>query len=252
MKKIITVHSFRQSVGKSTLAANLAAVLAQKGFRVCLLDTDFQGASAHLFFNLSDKQGLDTFNDFVLGKKRIEETVNDVTEQAGEVKEGGKLFLIPSSTQIKDVMEMLHNTINIEQYNKGLGTLAENIMLDYVIVDTRAGLNENSLTVIAVSSVLLLVLHPDQQDFQGTAVTVDVARKLSVPAIRLVLNDSSETLNNNEISKQIELTYQCGRGTVIEHNEDLLALGSSKLFVTTYPDQSYSKHVQELAKILIS
>ena len=252
MHKIVTVHSFRQSVGKSTLAANLAAVLAQKGLRVCLLDTDFQGASAHLFFDLSKSQGHGTFNDFILNKCSILDAVHDVTDQIEPVNSGGKLYLIPASTQINDVMQMLHSTLNIDQYNKGLRTLAENLSLDVLLVDTRAGLNENTMTVIAVSNVLMLVLHPDQQDFQGTAVTVEIARKLLVPNIKLVLNDSAESLNSEEISKQLEVTYHCGGGTVLSHDEDLLALGSSKLFVTTHPDQLFTKHIFDLSTKILS
>ena len=39
-------------------------------------------------------------------------------------------------------------------------------------------MNEETLLSIAISDVFVLVLRPDHQDFQGTAVTVEVARKL--------------------------------------------------------------------------
>jgi MinD-like ATPase involved in chromosome partitioning or flagellar assembly len=35
----------------------------------------------------------------------------------------------------------------------------------------------------------VIILRPDQQDFQGTAVAVDVARKLRVQEMRLVVNN---------------------------------------------------------------
>ena len=43
--------------------------------------------------------------------------------------------------------------------------------------------------VLLLPAVLLLILRPDRQDFQGTAVTVDVARRLDVPNLLLVLNN---------------------------------------------------------------
>ena len=49
-------------------------------------------------------------------------------------------------------------------------------------MDTHPGLNEETLLSISISDVLILILRPDSQDYQGTAVTVDVSRKLQVPA----------------------------------------------------------------------
>jgi MinD-like ATPase involved in chromosome partitioning or flagellar assembly len=45
-------------------------------------------------------------------------------------------------------------------------------------------LNEEPLLSIAISDALVIILRPDQQEFQGTAVAVDVARKLQVPEMR--------------------------------------------------------------------
>ena len=49
-------------------------------------------------------------------------------------------------------------------------------------------MNEETLLSVATSDIVIIVLRPDQQDFQGTAVTVDVARRLAVPSVRLIVN----------------------------------------------------------------
>ena len=249
MNKIVTIHSFRQSVGKSSLTANLAALLALQGFRVALVDTDFQGASAHLFYGLTDDETQGTFNDYMWKKCDVLKTVHDVTDRLGAQTEG-KLFLVPASTQVSDIMQMLRTTMSIDRYTEGLGILEKELALDILLVDTRAGLNENNLMAIAVSNTLILVLHPDPQDFQGTAVTVDVARKLMVPSIQLVLNDSSEALNAEEVSQQLEENYHCGGGFVLSHTEELLALASSQPFVLVYPEHPLTARIKELAQRL--
>jgi len=255
MKKIVTIHSFRQSVGKSSLAANLAFLLANQGKRIGLVDTDFQGASAHLFFGLKEENTRNTFNDFITGKCEIMRTVHDVSEILGggvscEAQNGGRIFLVPASTQVNDIMQMLRMHMDLERYHEGLATLEKKLDLDFLLVDTRAGLNENTMTSIALSNTLLLVLHPDSQDFQGTAVTVDVARKLNVPNINLVLNDSSPNLNAGEAIQQLKQTYQCSRGFVLSHADELAALGSSQPFALAYPLHPLTTRMREIASKL--
>jgi MinD-like ATPase involved in chromosome partitioning or flagellar assembly len=220
--------------------------LALQGRRVGLLDTDFQGASAQLFFGPPDDETIHTFNDFLWKKCDILDAVQDLTSRLGAAT-NGKLFLVSSSTNISDIIRMLRTNMSLERYTKGLATLGKTLNLDILLVDTPAGLNENTLMSLVASNELVLVLHPDQQDFQGTAVIVDVVRKMPVGPIHLVLNDSSETLDDAAVSQQLEQTYQCGKATILGHSEELLALGSAHPFVLQYPDHPLTARIKELA-----
>ncbi|HRE57940.1 MAG TPA: Mrp/NBP35 family ATP-binding protein [Candidatus Kapabacteria bacterium] len=56
VSQLIAVASGKGGVGKSTIAANLAAALAQKGARVGLLDADIYGPSQPTMFGMADEQ----------------------------------------------------------------------------------------------------------------------------------------------------------------------------------------------------
>ena len=64
MTKIISTHSFRGGTGKSNVTANIAATLANMGYRVGVFDTDIQSPGIHIIFNLADGAIKYTLNDF--------------------------------------------------------------------------------------------------------------------------------------------------------------------------------------------
>jgi septum site-determining protein MinD len=251
MKTIVTIHSFRRGVGKSSLSANLAVLLAAQGRRVALVETDFQAPSIHLFFGLSDEEIPHALNDYLWDKCDILSTVQDVTSRfaAGAA---GKLFVIPASNKIADIMQIIRTPLNLDRYTDGLEKLGNELALDMILVDTSAGLNEDTLQAIAVSNAVVLVLHPDKHDFQGAAVTVDMIRRLQVPAIHLVLNDVPANLDVEDTRRQLEKTYHCGGGVVLNHSEELMTLASSQPFALHHPAHPLTAQIKELAERLIS
>jgi MinD-like ATPase involved in chromosome partitioning or flagellar assembly len=246
MNKIVTVHSFRRGVGKSTLAANLAALLAMQGCRVALIDTDFQASSVHMFFGVPESELTVTINDYLWGKCDVLDTVQDITSHLGPAVTG-KLFIVPASKKVTDIMQILHTPLDISRFNDGLERLAKELNLDLLLLDTSAGLNESTLQSIAVSNGLVLVMHPDKQDFQGTAVTVEVARSLQIASIDLILNDVQQNLDMENARLQLEQTYQCTVGAILFHSEELMALASSQLFVLCYPLHPLTTQLKILA-----
>jgi MinD-like ATPase involved in chromosome partitioning or flagellar assembly len=249
MSTIVTIHSFRRGVGKSSLIVNLAVLLALQGKRVALVDTDFQAPSLHLFFGLTNGEDSHALNDYLWDKCDILSTVQDVTSIL-DSNTGGKLFVIPASDKVADIMQFIRAPLNIDRYMNGLDELGKELDLDIILVDTQAGLNENTLQAIAVSNAIILVLHPDKHDFQGTAVTVDMIRRLQVPAIHLVLNDAPDNLNEEDAHLQLEKTYHCGGGIVLNHTDELMTLASGQLFVLRYPEHPLTVRIKELANLL--
>jgi MinD-like ATPase involved in chromosome partitioning or flagellar assembly len=249
MSTNVTIHSFRHGAGKTSLATNLAVLLTMQGQRVALVDTDFQSPGIHLFFGMGDEDIPHTLNDYLWDKCDILAATQDITSKVAP-NSNGRLFILPASSEIADIMQSIQTPLNIERYASGLGELQKKLSLDLILVDTPAGLNENTLQTIAVSSVVVLVLHPDKHNFQGTAVTVDTIRRLQVPSIYLVLNDAPESLNVEGARRELEEAYHCSGGVVLAHSEELMALSSSRPFVLQYPSHPLTAQLGDLAKRL--
>jgi len=235
MSVIISVHSFRGGTGKSNTTANLAALMALRGQRVGVVDTDIASPGIHVLFGIGDTGAGRSLNDYLWGRCRIEETAHDVTASLGpDVR--GKVLLIPSSIKAGEIARILREGYDVGLLNDGFRDLIAALRLDALLVDTHPGLNEETLLSMAISDVLVIVLRPDQQDYQGTAVTVEVARKLEVPCLRLIVNKVPAAFDVEEVRARVEQTYGCEVAAVLPHSEEMMVLASAGVFVARYPN----------------
>lgn len=242
MSQIIAIHSYRGGTGKSNVTANLAAILAKKGNRVAVVDTDIQSPGIHVLFGFEKDDVTTSLNDYVWGKLAISQVAYDVTPTLGDDFKGdGKLFLIPSSSHTEDIAQVLRNGYDIEYLSEGLQSLAEELTLDYLLLDTHPGLNEETLLSITISDVLILILRPDRQDYQGTAVTVEVSRKLQIPKMLLLVNKAPTAFDGEQLKSKIEEIYQVEVAGVLPHSDEIMILASGGLFTVQYPDHHLTK-----------
>jgi len=249
MSKIISVHSFRGGTGKSNTSANIATLLAQSGKRVGVVDTDIQSPGIHVLFNLDESEMVHSLNDYLWGKCSIKECAYDVTGRVGaEIK--GQIYLIPSSIKASEIARILREGYDVGLLNDGFQNLVESLKLDVLVIDTHPGLNEETLLSIAISDALVIIMRPDQQDYQGTSVTVEVARKLDVPKMLMVVNKVPQMLDMDDVKARVEQTYNCKVAAVLPHSEEMMGLASSGIFSLRYPDNPVTKGLKDVVALI--
>jgi len=163
----------------------------------------------------------------------------------------GKLFLIPSSINAGEIARILREGYDISLLNDGFHELLQKLALDVLLIDTHPGLNEETLLSIAISDVLAIILRPDQQDYQGTGVTVEVARKLDVPKMVLIVNKVPSVFDIEGVRTQVEAAYKCDVAAIFPHSDDLMALASSGVFSMKYPEHPLTQIYQDLTTRLL-
>ena len=251
MPQIISVHSYRGGTGKSNITANLATLLAADGRRVGVVDTDIQSPGIHILFGLDETEMRHSLNDYLWGTCHIKETAHDVTLRlSGEMT--GRVFLIPSSMKARDIARVLREGYDVGVLRDGFHELIEALKLDVLMIDTHPGLNEETLLSIAISDALTIVLRPDQQDYQGTSVTVEVARKLDVPRLLLVVNKVPSVFDVADVRARVEQTYGCEVAAVLPHSDEIMTLASAGIFVLRYPDHPITAALKQVAAKLVA
>ena len=249
MSKIVSVHSFRGGTGKSNTTANLAALLAAEGQRVGVVDTDIASPGIHVLFGLEEDKIAHSLNDYLWGKCDIQQTAHDVTPNLGRSVKG-QVFLVPSSIRAGEIARVLREGYDVGLLNDGFRNLITALKLDVLMIDTHPGLNEETLLSIAISDVLLIILRPDQQDYQGTGVTVEVARKLSVPSLLLVVNKVPAAFLPAEVQARVEKAYQADVAAVLPHSDEMMTLASAGIFAMRYPEHPITAALRQVARRL--
>ena len=257
MGKIVSIHSFRGGTGKSNTTANLAAQAALAGKRVGVVDTDIQSPGIHVLFGLDEKSMGRTLNDFLHGQCEITEVAFPIGENATGAKgrsqlAGRNLWLIPSSIRGREISRVLREGYDVNRLNEGLQNLITQMPLDYLFIDTHPGLNEETLLSIAISDILLIILRPDQQDFQGTAVTVDIARSLDVTNLFLMVNKAvPNKYDYQDLMEQVEKTYHAPLTGILPLSFDMADNASTDLFSLAFPDHPWSKELRKVADAIL-
>ncbi|MDZ7495270.1 polysaccharide biosynthesis tyrosine autokinase [Klebsiella oxytoca] len=73
---VLMISGASPNAGKTFVSTNLAAVIAQTGKRVLLIDTDMRKGYTHKLFNISNENGL---SDFLSGKIELQKTLKKVS-----------------------------------------------------------------------------------------------------------------------------------------------------------------------------
>jgi MinD-like ATPase involved in chromosome partitioning or flagellar assembly len=247
LAKIVAIHSFRGGTGKSNTTANLATLIARAGNRVGVVDTDIHSPGIHVIFNCRLESIRHTLNDYLHGRCPIQEAACDVTEASiGRVMardERPRIFLIPSSIKAGEIARVLREGYDVARLNDGFQELIQTLQLDYLLIDTHPGVNEETLLSIAIANVFVLIMRPDHQDFQGTAVTVELARRLEVERIMVIVNKIPAGMDRTLLREQVEAGYRAPVVGMLPLSTEMAALASNGIFVNGHPDHPLTREL---------
>lgn len=243
---IVAIHSYRGGTGKSNVTANLAVELARSGFAVGVVDTDLPSPGIHILFDREQPEK--TLNGVLYGDYAAQEAALDVTPEA--LRSAGSIHLLAGSPKPAEIARIVREGYSLDRLIETYRDFASQKKLDFLLIDTHPGINEPTLMSVTVSDLLLMLLRPDKQDYQGTAVTVDVARKLGVPALRFLVNKALSSLDWASLASTIEQTYGDPCLAVLPQSDEMMSYGGSGLFCIQQPGHPLAMALREVAQAL--
>lgn len=143
--RIIAITSGKGGVGKSNFALNFALSLVQQNKKVLIFDVDLGFANVDVLLGRSPKETIATMLDKEL-------SVWDIIEEGPN----GLLF-ISGGTGFNDLFHLDEAKMN--KFFSELSTIQGHV--DYIILDTGAGLSEENLRFILAADDVILVTTPE-------------------------------------------------------------------------------------------
>lgn len=176
MTHCIAIHSYKGGTGKTTIAANAAALLVMMGKRVAILDLDVYAPSLHNYFKINPKKWI---NDFLDNNADINEAIVDLTDthlpQLKAISNSeGRLFTGFSNPSRDAIFkfEMGNGTDYWKKQFRKLVFLREQIITkldtDFIIIDTSPGIRHWSINALSIADKLILTMKMDDLDIEGT------------------------------------------------------------------------------------
>jgi flagellar biosynthesis protein FlhG len=187
--RILAVTSGKGGVGKTFIAANLAAALARTGRRVLVLDADLGLANLDVVLNLFPKV---TLHDVFTGKVEL----NDAILPAP----GGFHVLLAGSGMV----EYSRMTPEVrEQLQRVISEVGPRY--DHVLLDTGAGISDVVLYTVSLAGEVLVVVTPEPTSMTDAYATIKVLaatqgrRKMS-----LVVNQTRKAGEGRAVRQQLQ------------------------------------------------
>jgi flagellar biosynthesis protein FlhG len=240
--RIITVTSGKGGVGKSNFVVNLGIALQQMGKHVLIFDADVGMGNDDVLMGFLPKYNV---FDVIFNGKEIDEVI--ITGPSG-------VKLLPGGSGITKIDELTNK--QREGFIKKLESLSG---LDYILMDTGAGINRSVLGFVACCEELVVLTTPEPTSLTDAYSLLKAINHFKIKdGAKVVINramDEKEavlTYNkfNNAVSSFLKMKLEY-LGSIAEDKKLIQAVRSQQPFIISYPNCDAAQDVNKIARKLI-
>ena len=188
MTKVICFASGKGGVGKTTISSNLAYEISKSNKSVLLFDADLGLANAQIALGIKPKF---SFNDFLSGEKSL----NDIL-----VKINSNFNLLPGASGVKKLSSL--SDIEVSGIINSFNEISTN--LDYLLIDSAAGISNSVITFLGASQFKILILKDDPSSMADVYATIKVLNQDKLTTNIYIIVNSVEKNRGIFIFKQLQ------------------------------------------------
>jgi flagellar biosynthesis protein FlhG len=187
--RTIAFTSGKGGVGKSNLVLNTGLLLCRRGHRVAIVDGDLGLANLTVLLGQTPKHDL---RDVVMGDKRLAEIV---------LRGPHGLLVVPAGSGVAELANL-----GAEQRDDLLAQVHElEDAVDFLLIDTGAGINETVLSLILASDEAVVVTLPEPTALADAyALMKVVIRRHPAYPFHLLINMVRDAEQGRQVHRSLE------------------------------------------------
>ncbi len=216
MSRVIVLTSGKGGVGKTTVTANLGMHLANKNYRVCMIDMDIGLNNLDVVMNMEDRV-MYTMIDVIEHKCRLKEALiqDDHFPLLYILSSGGlNQNLSIGLSQIKQVVNELSN------------------LFDFVLIDCPAGIDAGFKRAVSCADEAIVITTPHLSSVRDADKVVTILTSYNIMNKRFVVNRARGDLIQDKVMIDV---YDIGKtlnidfGGVIPEDDKIIVNTSSDI-----------------------
>jgi len=234
MNRIIVITSGKGGVGKTTTAINLGAAMNYFGKDVLVIDGNL--STPNVGIHLNSPEVPINLNHVLLGKA-------DALEAVYEHESG--LKVMPSSLSIKELKRTKPERIN--DFKKDFKKLS-----DYIIVDSAAGLGEETLSTMELADELIIITNAEMPAITDALKTIKLAEQMKKTVLGVIVTRVRK--DNIEMSSEAvrDMLETPILGMIPEDINVRRSLNRKDAVVHTHPQSNASRAYKEIAARIVN
>lgn len=236
--RVITVTSGKGGVGKSNFVVNLSLTLQKLGKKVMIFDADVGMGNDDVLLGFFPKYNV---FDVILGNKSIDEAVIDGPYG---------IKLLPGGSGLNRLEEISEE--QRESFIKKISCLDD---LDYIIMDTGAGINRSILGFIACCDDLIIVTTPEPTSLTDAYSLVKAVSHFKIKSeakviVNRVLDEKEGIVTydkfNNAVNNFLKMKLE-HLGNITEDRKLIQSVRRQQPFVEGYPSCDAARDIRKIA-----
>ncbi|MBZ9635970.1 MinD/ParA family protein [Clostridium sp. FP1] len=236
--RIITVTSGKGGVGKSNIVVNLSIALQNMGRKVMIFDADIGMGNDDIIMGCASRYNV---FDVINNGKEIEDVVINGPFGVKLLPGGSSLM------KVEDLTEIQRNTF--------LNKLTALTGLDYIIMDTGAGVNKSVLGFIACCEDLIIVTTPEPTSLTDAYSLLKAVKHFKIKDSAKVIvnrsldnNEANMTFNkfNNAVTKFLDMKLEY-LGKISEDKKLAYAVRAQQPVILSYPSSESARDINSIA-----